>query len=522
MGAGIASIQITNRETAMKMPKTQPRNQRNRGIALLIAIFVLLIISAVALSMIISSGTESSLAGNYRSSMSVYYAGVAGLEEGRGRLLKANPDYFNNSVAGFIPAGVLAIGQVRYVLNPVPGEIVAPTNLGSTTTYPDNEYLAEFGTPVTGATVMTTTSVSTAGGIQGPLYKWIRITPATEKSIGIDVDHDGLPNNNTIPLYYDANHVDASGTPRPSLIVSAAPPSSAKQVYQITALAVLPDRSEKLVQYVVSPANFGLNFPSALTLAGSTVNFNGANSNQYFMNGSDGSGSPPAVPGCTPNAGSVPAVGVTTAANINNVINGSIGGYTGIPSNRTSHYTGGTPPLPTPSVTNVSSTLNSSLQTPASLNQLIQTISQSADLTISGNASQSNMPANMSANNPMTVVVDGNFTMTGNYTGYGLLVVTGNFSYSGNTGWKGVVLVVGNGTTTFLGNGGGNNEFDGAIYAATIKDANGNLLPSLGTVNFDVSGGGGNGIYYNSCWISQALKPPSYQILSFREIPYSD
>jgi hypothetical protein len=127
----------------------------------------------------------------------------------------------------------------------------------------------------------------------------------------------------------------------------------------------------------------------------------------------------------------------------------------------------------------------------------------------------------MSATNPMTIVVNGNFSMTGNFTGYGLLVVTGNFSYSGTTGWKGIILVIGDGTTTFLGNGGGNNEFDGAIYTATIKDAQGNLLPSLGVVNFDINGGGGSGIYYNSCWIKQAQQPPTYRILSFREIPYA-
>lgn len=498
------------------------RNQA--GMALLVAIFALLIIMIVAVSLIVAARTESTLSGNYHSATSVYYAGLAGLEEGRGRLLPSNPNAFNKTVAGFIPAGTLAIGQVRYILNPLPGEVVAPTNLASTTTYPDNEYQAEFGVPITGATVQTITSVSTVAGIQGPLYKWVRITPVTEKSLGIDVDNDGLPNDSTTPLFYDPAHVDpVSGLGKPSLIVSLAPPSTALQAVQITALAVLPDRSEKLLQYVVAPSSYGIGFNSALTLAGSQVNFNGASSNPYQVNGTDGSGAAPAVSGCSPNpATSYPAIGVTGAANVNNVINGSGGGYSGIPSNRTTNYTGGTPPVGPPSVSNVGAALSPTLQTPAALNQLIQQISQNADLVISGNATQSNMPANMSAANPMTVVVDGNFSMTGNYTGYGLLVVTGNFSYSGSTGWDGVILVIGNGTTSFLGSGGGNNGFNGAIYAATIKDAAGNLLPSLGQVDFDISGGGGNGIYYNSCWVKNSLQPPSYQVLSFREIPYAD
>src|SRR2546429_4963475 len=79
------------------------------------------------------------------------------------------------------------------------------------------------------------------------------------------------------------------------------------------------------------------------------------------------------------------------------------------------------------------------------------------------------------------------------------------------------ILVVGDGTTTFLGNGGGNGEFDGAIFAATTRDANGNQLPNFGSVNFDINGGGGKGMYYNNCWINRVEQPPSYQIPSFQE-----
>lgn len=149
---------------------------------------------------------------------------------------------------------------------------------------------------------------------------------------------------------------------------------------------------------------------------------------------------------------------------------------------------------------------------------MVQTISQNADLVITGNATGANMPSAMSATNPMTVVVNGDFSMSGSFTGYGLLVVTGNFSYTGNTGWAGIILVIGEGTTTFLGSGGGSNEFDGAIFSATTKNSSGTELPAFGNVGFDISGGGGNGIYYNSCWINQANQPPAYQVLSFREL----
>src|SRR5271165_560859 len=56
------------------------------GAALLLAIFALMLISVVAIALVVSQGTDSALAGNYRTSIGAYYAGVAGLEEARGRL----------------------------------------------------------------------------------------------------------------------------------------------------------------------------------------------------------------------------------------------------------------------------------------------------------------------------------------------------------------------------------------------------------------------------------------------------
>src|SRR5436309_15674299 len=75
------------------------------GIALLISIFVLLLISVVAIALIVSSGTESALAGNYRSSTGVYNAAIAGLEEVRARLRPNSPILFKNTHAAFLPDG---------------------------------------------------------------------------------------------------------------------------------------------------------------------------------------------------------------------------------------------------------------------------------------------------------------------------------------------------------------------------------------------------------------------------------
>src|SRR4029077_13762421 len=135
------------------------------------------------------------------------------------------------------------------------------------------------------------------GGVTyfGPPFKWVRINAMTESAIKTDVNWDGAFNNAT-PLYYDSAPLT-----QPTLIVppwlglNPNPPATAKQAFEVTALAVLPNGTQKTVQYVVAPQTFNLNFPSALTLSGKNIAFSGANSNVYYANGQDGSGNPPAV-----------------------------------------------------------------------------------------------------------------------------------------------------------------------------------------------------------------------------------
>jgi Tfp pilus assembly protein PilX len=495
--------------------KRSGTKQQEDGIALLMAIFVLLVISVVAISMIVASGTETALAGNYRNAGNAYYAAVAGLEEGRGRMRSNDPNYYGTT--NFPSVGnPMAANTVLYILNPFNGETVNPQS-SSPSNYPDSQYATEFGSSLSSATYSTvTSSASQASGVAVPFYKWVRITRVTERSLagdgtGLDINGDSAIDNTT-PLYYDSNV-----SPGKLIVGNASPPCStspctANPVFKIASFSEMPNGTEKLLEYTVAAKTLNLNFPSALTFGTSGITFNGANSNPYQVNGQDGSGSPPAVPGCATNpATQVDAIGATNPGDVTSIV-------AGIPSNRIGAYTGSGGTTPNVGVV----TLPNGLATPAQANQTLQAITNAADLVINGNATQANMPSAMSASNPMTVVVNGDLSLTGNFTGYGLLVVTGNFAYSGTDGWKGVVLVIGNGTTTYNGSGGGSNEFDGAIFVGTLWDSSHNLLSAWGPTSYDISGGGGNGIYYNSCWIKNAQRPPTYQILSFREIPYND
>src|SRR5580692_11733556 len=104
---------------APRMNKDRRTGRRSEeGIALLIAIFVLLLISVVAIALLVSSGTETALGANYRTSSTVYYAALAGLEEARGRLLPRDPNYFGASVIS--PGSTLPLYQTIYVINRQP------------------------------------------------------------------------------------------------------------------------------------------------------------------------------------------------------------------------------------------------------------------------------------------------------------------------------------------------------------------------------------------------------------------
>ncbi len=506
----------------MRARRTIRSSQQEKGIALLISIFVLLLISVVAISLIVSSGTETSLAGNYRSATGVNYAALAGLEEARGRLLSRNSDAFNttNPTKFLPPSGTaLKMGNTYYLINPVGGEAITPWDTAST--YGDKQFGVEFGASGYSAPTNpspTALSVWNRNPLQalklpGPLYKWVRINAVSEKSLSIDVDADFKADSIT-PLYYDGVRFSNN-------------PSAGAQVVEITSLAVLPNGSQKLLQYLVGfvQAKFPdfptgqLSFPAALTLSGSPgngVTFHAPASNSsYAIKGNDQD--------CSGNltGSNYPAIGVFTDSNsdIAHITNG-------IPSAFRPNYTGLNP---APDVEDVSSLFPASLQTPSKLDALAQSIATYADVTIPSGpityplptvTGSALTPLGMNSGNSLTVVVNGNLDISNwSNDGYGLLLVTGTFTYDPDTTWNGIILVIGQGIVK--GSHQQYKQINGAMLVAQTRDTSGNLLPdpNLGgaSVAFD-DNMQGNGIRYSSCWIQAAQPKASYKILSFHEI----
>ena len=489
----------------MKAFRQSGTSPSEAGSALLIAIFALLLISVVGIALLVSTGTDSALAGNYRTSTAAYYAAVAGLEEARGRLLLRNPDFLNKANGYntfFSSQGTPSFGvkDVLYIVNPnaATGEVVDPTD--SSSPYADKEYDTEFTIWKLGSANVNrpyVTSVSPMAGIPGPAFKWVRINPITEKAISVDVNSDSTYDENT-PLYFNGTGLSLSS-------------STAVEALEITAFAYMPDKSTKYLQYVVAPSTLNLTFPSSLTIAGNGVTYSGPDSSAFYVNGND----PTSGRSCaTPPLSPMSAIGYTNSADGSNLVTAASAYHPG-------NYTGFAPPPapPTPSVGQVS--LPTTLQTPSQLDAMVNTITQNADVVIQGPANRNDMPTTMSPSNPMTVVVNGDLDLTSwRTTGYGLLLVTGNLNYTPDASWQGIILVIGRGTLT--GSNMGNGRIDGAILVAQTRDGAGNLLPAnpgLGpsSVNF-VPTMGGAGIYYNSCTIQQAQTPAKYTVLSFREI----
>jgi hypothetical protein len=479
---------------------------RQDGIALLIAIFVLLLISVVAIALLVSSGTETALGANYRMSSTVYYAAIAGLEEARGRLLPKNPKYFGASVIS--PTTTFPLGQTLYVINRLSGDNIAPWDFSNT--YYDNEYQTEFGTAASSASWQSVNSVwdNNIQGMPGPIYKWVRVNAATEQSLFLHVNGTSSYENTT-PVFFDPFHVDNLGNPWPSLVVGSTP--TAVQALEITAMASLPNGSKKILQYLVAPMAFNLKFPSALTMDGNDVTFSVPSSGAFQVSGTDQNDPLNALPnGCTPGPSAVEGVGYTnntdtSQSNISSAI---------LAANRP-NYTGAFGSIPDVRYIGGAGGLAGNLQNVSGLSSLVQNITQNADVVVNGPATQSDLPAAMSRTNPMTVVVNGDLTLNGwHNTGYGILLVTGTFTYDPDASWDGIVLVIGQGVIS--AHQGGAGQFHGAMLVANTVGGSGN---NTGPSSFDfTSGAGSDGIYYSSCWINYVQAPYTYKVLSFHEI----
>jgi hypothetical protein len=460
-------------------------DSRERGIALLIAVIIILLLSGLALSMVLLTDSQVRLGQTAQAQGRAFYAALAGLEEARGRMNGSAPDTITPSLP-------TSISQVLYIVNGSSSNPVQPTN--RTSPYYDSEYSHEFPGGFASATVLPNINSDQPGvGTSTAIpYKWVRITLMTEASAHRDINQDGVLNS-TAPIYWDGTEETLSS-------------SGGTLVFVLTALAVDSTKVMKILQTEVEGAGGGggaFTPLAALALGGSaTVSGNRwwqfhhmSTPANVIVSGND---SNPGGAGCPPPAAALPGVLAGGA------ISSSAASITGNPAMQPS-----VAPFPQSVATMITQYQPSS--TPITSVDPAHVTFNGTNFTANG-TTLGTQPSGGTSGTIQIVYADQPLTIAGSgNTGYGLLLVNGNLSVTGNLNYQGVIIA--NGQINFTPPSSGNITVSGAVLGA-------------GSAALSAPASSGNatiGALYNSCAVAQVLQAASAaspQILAYRELSY--
>ena len=223
------------------------RRKTERGAALLLVMFAIILVSGFGILMYFSSGTESRIDANYGSSLNAYYAARFGLEEVRERVKYSAFGEIRGGIAELLPTGHrrVILNGVLYVLNPANGENVDPTDVNNR--YFDDQLCHDFNSGVPHGTKCTVTpavgnwnmppltSVAIAGTALP--YKWVRVNMKTNRiSDPYFVDGTDLaPTLDTRICWDGFNEQLSPGGNNP-----ACDANGMQTVFMLTSLAVTP------------------------------------------------------------------------------------------------------------------------------------------------------------------------------------------------------------------------------------------------------------------------------------------
>jgi len=252
------------------------RNRSERGAALVLALFALLLLSAIGFFMYLASGTEHNIDSNYGSGLGAYYAARSGLEEVRDRVKYPNaPNPAAGGLSDLLPTDVAGNANgVLYILHPANGEVVDPTDI--TSRYFDDQLCHDYNSGtvpgVKCATVPTTAGwMATQPGMSpnsGSLtYKWVRVNLKTNRTMQPNYCVDSKPGAVCPAATADAR-VCWDGQTEQLSPGGAAPACDANgmlSVYMLTSLAMSGNTRRLLRSEVVAPS---IRPPGAITLEG--------------------------------------------------------------------------------------------------------------------------------------------------------------------------------------------------------------------------------------------------------------
>jgi len=255
----------------MKRSQLNQRHlNRQNGIALVSALLILILLSAIAVGLVLSSNTETSVNANYRQERTLDFAARAGIEEVRDRMAPASPNTLISPTCagtGCLPAAMVSPANVPssvnkgilYVLGGAAPASVTPWTLN--TVYTDDELCHDGYTgvvtvqssdvhcntvPGSGAYVTTTSTAPWKGTAAALPYQWVRVAWKLNGSVqGYPVNYAACPTAGvagcSTPVCYDGAEeiLLPAGDTNCGQAASRNPAGSiATPVYLITSMAV--------------------------------------------------------------------------------------------------------------------------------------------------------------------------------------------------------------------------------------------------------------------------------------------
>ena len=497
--------------------KVQPAlRNRNDGVALLACLLALMLLTAIALGLVYLGDTETRTNDNFRSAQQAYFAGMAGLQNVRERMMLANvaPHQIVPPVA--MPGNS---NSIMYVLNPAgASDAVTPANAGSN--YYDQELCREMAVqnincPLPSSSITTvaehgTPYLNTAAALP---YKWVRINRKANASDASYYNNGSNGNStlNTQVCWNGVSELPVTLLPVTDCTLSAgSDPAGWSPVYELTSLAVTANGASRLLQMEVAQD------PPLVTRAAvdsqDHVDLNGS----LMVNGWDF---------CTCQC---------TTSKVNNKNVTSCTNRAGLVCDGTHYaiYAAGTVDNPTPSETLIAGTSEPVVQNQPWPWDMDALVARFRDASGTINATQAPYNWNCSAgdcgtragqtlgvppsfppsppNNPVgpsnmnsqVTYVPGNLQVTGGAVGNGVLVVDGNLDVHGGLNFYGLILV--RGVISFTGGGSSGVNIYGAVLAGQQSYV-------------DTTLGGSANIYFDFCSLPQGNQNQPPRVLSFRE-----
>jgi hypothetical protein len=553
---------------------------QERGIALLLSILALLLLSAVAVGMVYMASTENSIAANFKSEETEYFAARAGIEEIRDRMIPANgvaPYNINSLLPTALPGG--ANQGVMYILQNNPSAPMAMSNITSggptTNPYYDDELCHDYaiGTMARSTTpnvrcglpgqpslpggttwykTLTTAQGAysqaptwTSGGISNPLdWKWTRITLKAANSTPYCLDGVKTGTACYTDLTQAAQIACFDGTSeRPVSSASNCASISANPVYLLTSLAVSASGTRRVVQAEIAQTPQTSNSPGGLFATGTgcspapldlkgninTGSFNSSTegtptdppSNQSNTNGNVGANGGINIEGTSASvngtvASTLPAGTTGCPLAISETGHPTIGGEIQMPS----PYIPNTPTIPphTPTSTKYKSNATLTAGTYGDIS-----ITASATLTLTGGTVSNPAIYNF---NSISEAGSGTLAVTGpvviNIAGVGKTTVLdlsgGGFT---NSSYVPSYMTINYGGTGAISIGGGPKAYFvlNAPLASLTLSGNSNFYGSAVAQTITVNGNPG---FY---WDQATIPPPTtntnpYNIVAMRELSY--